>query len=269
MLKLLVSDVDGTLVEDGTLKLNQEYYEVVKKLTQKGIHVIIASGRQYASVKRLFEPVSDLISYIVEGGSMMLERGKQVEVLHPIPEDMAKEILADAQKLPEADIMLSVPRTAYALSENTPMFHWIRDSYHFDVEALGSWENLCGEPIGKISIYHPTDAEGVCREWFTPKWGAKMNACSAGDCWMDLVTADVSKAAALKALCKRLGVDLQDVYAFGDNMNDIAMLQSAGKSFAVENAREEVKVIADEVIPNYREDGVLQVWKAILKELGE
>ncbi|MGN0299056.1 MAG: HAD family hydrolase [Lachnospiraceae bacterium] len=266
-MKILVSDVDGTLVEDGTLKINPEYYEVVRKLTEKGIHVIIASGRQYASVRRLFEPVSDLISYIVEGGSMILERGKQVEVLHPIPRDMAREIIADARKLPDTDVMISVAEKAYAPLENTKMFQWLKNSYHFDLEALGGWDVLPEGEIGKISIYHPSDAEGVCSTWFTPKWKSKLNGCSAGSWWMDLVAADVSKASALKELCRRLEVDLKDVYAFGDNMNDIAMLEAAGKSFAVENGRVEVKAIADEVIPGYQKDGVLKVWKEILATL--
>lgn len=267
MVKVVVSDVDGTLVEDGTSNLNPEYYDVIRQLSAKGIQVIIASGRQYASVKKLFEPVSDLLCYVVEGGSMLAERGKSVEVLHPIPAEWAKEMMQDAHKLSGTDVMISTPRTAYAPEKDSEMYRWIRDSYHFDIEPLGGWSEFPDEPVGKISVYHASDAEGVCADWFTPKWGSKLNACCAGSCWMDFVSADVSKAAALKELCKRLQVDLKDVYAFGDNMNDIAMLECVGESFAVENAREEVKEVANQIIPCYQEDGVLQIWKAILRSV--
>ena len=49
MIKLVVSDVDGTLVKDGTLEINPEYMDVIKKLTEKGIHFVACSGRQYSS----------------------------------------------------------------------------------------------------------------------------------------------------------------------------------------------------------------------------
>ena len=59
MIRLVVCDVDGTLVKDGgsASALNPEYYEVVRKLSEKGIQVVICSGRQKASIEKLFEPV--------------------------------------------------------------------------------------------------------------------------------------------------------------------------------------------------------------------
>ena len=54
MIKLIVSDIDGTLVKDGTLDINPEYMDVIRKLTEKGIHFVACSGRQYSSEKQLF-----------------------------------------------------------------------------------------------------------------------------------------------------------------------------------------------------------------------
>ena len=50
-----------------------------------------------------------------------------------------------------------------------------------------------------------------------------------------------------------------------DNINDIEMLKRASHSFAVENAREELKEVANFIAPSYKEDGVLQVLKAVLR----
>ena len=47
MIKLVASDVDGTLVPDGTFEINPEIYDVIKKLKEKGITFAAASGRQY------------------------------------------------------------------------------------------------------------------------------------------------------------------------------------------------------------------------------
>ena len=57
MIKLVVSDVDGTLVKDGTLEINPEYMDVIKKLRKIGVYFAVCSGRQYISESHLFEPV--------------------------------------------------------------------------------------------------------------------------------------------------------------------------------------------------------------------
>ncbi len=54
MIKLIVSDVDGTLVKDGTLEINPEYMDVIKKLREKEIYFAVCSGRQYSSESQLF-----------------------------------------------------------------------------------------------------------------------------------------------------------------------------------------------------------------------
>ena len=57
MIKLIVSDVDGTLVPDGSSKINPEVFDTILKLREKGIQFAIASGRPWASVEHAFEPV--------------------------------------------------------------------------------------------------------------------------------------------------------------------------------------------------------------------
>ena len=59
MIKLVVSDVDGTLVPDGTFDINPEIYDVIRELKNRGITFVAGSGRQYASLRRLFAPVAD------------------------------------------------------------------------------------------------------------------------------------------------------------------------------------------------------------------
>ena len=67
-----------------------------------------------------------------------------------------------------------------------------------------------------------------------------------------------------KSFQEEYGITPDETLAFGDNLNDIEMLKRASHSFAVENARDEVKEAANFVAPSYKEDGVLQVLKAVL-----
>ena len=54
MIKLIATDVDGTLVKDGTMTINPEYMTVIRKLTEMGITFVVCSGRQYDSERKLF-----------------------------------------------------------------------------------------------------------------------------------------------------------------------------------------------------------------------
>ena len=64
MIKLVASDIDGTLVPEGTTSINPEFYEIIRKLKEKGILFVGASGRQYSSMRALLDPVFDDIIFI-------------------------------------------------------------------------------------------------------------------------------------------------------------------------------------------------------------
>ena len=75
--------------------------------------------------------------------------------------------------------------------------------------------------------------------------------------------AGVDKGVGLAMLRTKLGIDRMHVIAFGDNENDIVMMKRAKYSFAVANAREEVKRAASRQCGPYWEDGVLVQLKKI------
>ena len=78
MIKLIASDLDGTLLQ-GTGEISEEVVMQIKKLSQMGILFVAASGRQYPNLRRLFEPVKDEIAYICENGALVVYKD---QVLH-------------------------------------------------------------------------------------------------------------------------------------------------------------------------------------------
>ena len=92
---------------------------------------------------------------------------------------------------------------------------------------------------------------------------------AAGKEWMDCTAPGSGKGPSVAFLQEYLGISPDETCTFGDNLNDIAMLQKAGRSYAVANARAEVQAAAGEVCPSYSEDGVLQILKGIVSESGK
>ena len=262
MSKIIITDVDGTLVKDGTQDINPEYYEVMDKLLCRGIQVVICSGRAYSSAEKLFSPLKNRLYFICDGGTSIWKDGNMIKSF-PMKKTLWKGMFHDAMKVPDCDCFVSTGTDGYALDTDSKMYHWLTDSYGFKMSSVESIEDI-KDPVIKLSVFHPIDCEEACKDSFIPEWKDKAKLASAGSAWVDCCDTDASKGTALKWLQNHIGISGGDTYAFGDNINDIEMLQVAGHSYAVGNAREELKSVSDEVIAPYWEYGVLSKMKSIL-----
>ena len=64
MIKLVASDLDGTLLLNGAQQLPEEIFPLIRELKKLGILFVAASGRQYPNMRRLFDPVADEMAFI-------------------------------------------------------------------------------------------------------------------------------------------------------------------------------------------------------------
>ena len=69
MIKLIVSDIDGTLVPEGTNDVNPEIFPLIRSLKARGVYFAVASGRHKCSIEKLFAPIRDDIIYITSNGA--------------------------------------------------------------------------------------------------------------------------------------------------------------------------------------------------------
>lgn len=266
MKKLIVSDVDGTLVKDGgsVASFNPEYYEVIKKLYEQGIQFVVCSGRQKVSVEKLFEPIKDLLYFAVDGGSMVFYRDECI-YCKSLPKKTCEEIIDDARKIPQCDIMVCGKKRAYATSADSEMYRWMVQAYGFDIEPVGDLKKNVKDDIVKISLYHHSMVEQLTDPWFRPKWEDKVKLNLAGIQWLDCVPVTSGKGTAIQFIQNELGISKENTVAFGDNQNDIDMLKQAAERYAVENARDELKLFANHICNSYNDDGVLTEIKKYLR----
>jgi hydroxymethylpyrimidine pyrophosphatase-like HAD family hydrolase len=82
--------------------------------------------------------------------------------------------------------------------------------------------------------------------------------------WVELLASGVSKASGLAMVAERLGLEPDEVWAVGDEWNDVPMFDWAGTAIAMGNAPEHVKAAADDVAPTAEEDGVAVVLEELL-----
>jgi len=84
--------------------------------------------------------------------------------------------------------------------------------------------------------------------------------------YYDIVNSEVSKGNALIKLCEYLNIDPKRSMAIGDSGNDLDMLKAAGYKVAVANATEEIKKIADVVVPSNIENGVATILNELFNQ---
>lgn len=154
MIKLIATDVDGTLVKDGTLLIDPEYMTVVSRLVDQGIYFVVCSGRQFSSEQKLFAPIKDRLLYISDGGTVVRTPEKILKT-YPMETALWKSMCRMVHdELPSCDCFAATPDYCLAEDAGSRMFHWLRDSYGFDVRDVPDLSKVENEDIIKFTIYH-------------------------------------------------------------------------------------------------------------------
>lgn len=114
MIKLIATDIDGTLVKDGTLLIDPEYMSVIDRLIDKGIIFVVCSGRQFSSELKLFAPIKHKLLYITDGGTVV-RTPKEILKTYPMDEDLWKGMCRMVRdELPACDYFAATPDFCYA-----------------------------------------------------------------------------------------------------------------------------------------------------------
>lgn len=135
MIKLIASDLDGTLLQNEAQELTPRAIELIRALTQKGVHFVAASGRQYANERLLFHEIKDDISYIAENGSLCIHQGKVISQ-GLIEDDLAYRILRELKKEPGFEIVVSREDTCLIENNNSQFANHIVNVMHNTTEIV-------------------------------------------------------------------------------------------------------------------------------------
>ncbi len=268
MIKLIASDVDGTLIKDSTPDLYPEMVDTIRELKKKGILFCAASGRQYGSLRNVFREVADDVAYIAENGAYICYRDKDISVT-PMKREHIEGIVDMLRSYyGECDIVVSTPAGSLIESKNKEFLDLMTYGYHNTYRQV---EDVLKEKteIIKVAVYRKDSIRDLGDRIFIPAWKNKVKVCMAGEEWVDFMDAGVDKGNALRILENYLGIEKRETIAFGDNDNDIGMMLAAGCGYAVDTAVLEVRQAADRICPGWRQKGVCQVIrKEVLEDAG-
>jgi len=261
VIKLIASDIDGTLVKDGEHWLDPEFFQVVLKLREKGIQFAVASGRQWASIEAIFEPIKEKVFYLSDNGAYVGCHGRNL-FLNPIDRNTAVELIEEIRKTPGLEVIAGGPDVVYVDTKNRAFVDWIVNGYKFRIKQVEDVARVSDDII-KVSAYKPQGIQAAT-QGLVKRFGGRLKMAISGDMWMDAMAPGVCKGQAVQLLQDNLEIKPEETMAFGDQLNDIEMLGRSYYSFAVANAREEVKRAARFEADSNVNGGVLKILKLLL-----
>ena len=112
MIKLIASDIDGTLVPEGSHVISPEYFKVIEDLREIGIRFCACSGRQYPSMLDLFRPIADDIFFISGNGTVLRTKDR---VLHtwPLDKGLVLQLIEAVRGIEGANFVVENPDRSF------------------------------------------------------------------------------------------------------------------------------------------------------------
>lgn len=264
MIKLIVTDVDDTIIEESHTDLNPEYFEVIRRLRKKGVIFVVASGRQKPSVKKTFTPVEHEIIYLADNGTDITTPDFVTST--PFAEGDYEKLIRDLKQLGDGyEIMACKPNISYIETSSKMFFDRMTQNYGYLAEQIADVSILTG--ICKVSLYNKKGISKEVEQKMKELWADKMDVCIAGLWYLDFMGKGCNKGRGLSIIQDYYGITPEETVAFGNADNDIPMLLQAKHSYAVENASDRLKAVAANMIGPMKEDAVLSKLKEILNQL--
>ena len=151
MIRLIATDLDGTLLEKGGA-LPEGFYDVAEDLKKLGILLVAASGRQYDNLRRKFQPIAREMGFVCENGGLNAV-GREIVSIHPMDRAAALGITQTLQGL-GLSILLSGVRCCYTLASDRPFCDSMVYTLRNTMTIVDDFSQIDDDFI-KLAAYHP------------------------------------------------------------------------------------------------------------------
>ena len=267
--KMIALDLDGTLT-NSQKRVSERNKEALKKAAELGVHIVLASGRPLVGIR----PVAEMVGLKEIGGYMLAYNGAHIvdgvtgETIMEnfIPEEYYRDIAKYGSMYEDVTIVTYNHEGAITLDD---MNSYALLEAKINKVALQKVPDLCKALDGPVCKFlfvgehsHLREIEKLIKE----KYGDKLNVFFSETYFLEIVPPRIEKAASLKKLMEKFGIDRTELIACGDGMNDITMIDYAGLGVAMENAQDALRSRADYITDTNDNDGVAEVIEKFILE---
>lgn len=222
-MKLLASDLDGTLLLKGEKKLNTRIFKSLTGLKASDAQFSVASGRTYGELLRIFEDLKKDTYFIALDGALVVKNG---ESLYGTP--FSKEDLEFINNLDEFVL-------------HGKYMSYVKSGYPYFIRKIKAQYNNHVTEIKDVSEIKDCTFKLVLYKNFRILKDIPFDMVYKDNTLCEFVKNNTNKGLALKFVMDIVGATPEDTFAFGDSENDKEFLKLSQNSYAVKNAKHEIR----------------------------
>lgn len=246
MIKAIFFDVDGTLVSHHQQDVPESTRKGLAILNQKGIKIVIATGRHMSELLQMPVKDIDFSGYITLNGQLLLDETRHVYAGNPIDAG-EMEVLAQTFKANAIPFKF--------IDENGMYINYVDDvvvdTQTKTMGAIPEVGKYKGEKVYQIVAFvsdrQREILENVLDECDITSWNPT---------GIDITPKMGSKSQGIQRYMEHYGIKQEETMAFGDGENDIEMLKFVHIGVAMGNANDTVKAAANYVTDSVDNDGI-------------
>ncbi|WP_436795173.1 Cof-type HAD-IIB family hydrolase [Actinospongicola halichondriae] len=254
--RLVVSDLDGTLFGPDH-QLTDRTCEAIAATAASGVRFVAATGRSHRTALPRLAPAPSIETICASNGSATWDVAAGAFTVTRCIADETLPVVVDI-------LRSSFPTMAFGW-ESAAGFgwdpRWLEERHHSPEHADPAWEPGEFDPdrhrgLFKIMAWDTRLKMAELAAVVSAQMPDDVVCTTSGADFVEITGDGVDKASAVAAWCEAEGIDRSEVVAFGDQHNDITMLQWAGHGVAMGDAHPDVQAIADEIIGTNADDAV-------------
>ncbi len=247
MIKAVFFDVDGTLVSHKTKSVSESSRKAIQKLKEQGIKVFLSTGRHIHTLEKLPTHDIEFDGYIILNGQIGLDAEKKMIFSNPFGKTELERLV---------EIFNSKQYPFVLVNEDGHYINYADEVTKIAMAGVSTAvppiREYRGEPLYQACVfllpeYDEEFAKVLPEGCKLARWGIH---------GADIIDANGGKSVGMQFFGKLLGINPEEMMAFGDAQNDIDMIEYAGIGIAMGNAEECLKQIADDVTTSVDDDGV-------------
>ncbi|NIG19338.1 sugar/pyridoxal phosphate phosphatase YigL [Pantoea sp. Al-1710] len=253
---LIASDLDGTLLSpEHTIRPYTR--DTLKMLDKKGNHFVFATGRHHVDVGQIKKGLDLDAFMITSNGARVHDIDGNLIFSRNIKGDIARSLFKIADSDPNIYTNVYSDNEWFINRENPEQKEFFQESV-FNYKLFKA-DHLTTEGVSKVYFTcKDHDHLVLLEDEIKKRWGNRVNVTFSLPTTLEVMDGKVSKGDALSNVAAMLGIPLEKCIAFGDGMNDLEMLQVAGKGCLMRNAHQRIKDALPEmeIIGSNDEEGV-------------
>lgn len=260
--KMVYSDVDGTLLNDAH-EMTEKTREAILRLNEKGIPFAIASARSPMGIEAIVKSNRFRCCVVAYNGALILDENRRVLYENGMSAAAAKQIIQFMEN-ERFDLTWNIYTADAWLVKDCQDPRVVREERIVkSVARQGLPESLKMDTVVDkiLCMCAPGTIEKVeqCMKEKFPEY----EIVKSSDILLEIMKKGMNKANAMKRLCEMCGIPVEQAIAFGDNYNDMEMLQAAGCGYLMENAPEELKAHWRYITKSNNQDGIAVALKKV------